>query len=308
MNLDVAVFGAGSIGRRHHENLITLGANSVLVPWRSVSSMAAWLSDHGAPDAAVIATSTHIRADAIGPLAAAGVPLYVEKPVAVTASELETVTQLMAPIADRSVAGFMMRYHPLIRALAVDRPNSFRADFEIGHDVTQWRENWTFQGSYAADPRGGGVLLDLCHELDLALTLFPGMTVGNVTAMNHADYPQIDFATRIDLDGDAQVCVAMDYLSPLFNRTIRFRGVDHSFQVDLLSGQVLGQGPTLPMPDAFERNDMFLGIMADFLRLVRGDAPENPICPRFDHALKSCQAISQAWAKRRFIGQIEKDI
>jgi hypothetical protein len=60
-------------------------------------------------------------------------------------------------VAERSVLGFMMRYHPALRALAeADWSDAYGFHFEIGHDVRQWRKNWRFADSYAARAEGGG--------------------------------------------------------------------------------------------------------------------------------------------------------
>ena len=120
----------------------------------------------------VIATATKVRLPLITECAKAGAALYIEKPVAYRTDDIQKIFDLPPATLERSVAGFMMRYHPMVQKLMVTPvKNIFRASFEIGHDVTQWRQNWTFADSYAADPEGGGVLLDLCHEIDLACLL-----------------------------------------------------------------------------------------------------------------------------------------
>ena len=163
----ILVIGAGSIGRRHAENLAAIGADADLIGWRGYSAHI--LADRlaqGDVQGVVIATATRIRLELIAVCAAAGVPFYVEKPLAFTSAELALIAAAAAPVAQRSVIGFMMRYHPAFRYLAAaDLSDTFRFGFEIGHDVTQWRQNWTFSQSYASQPTGGGVLLDLCHEL-----------------------------------------------------------------------------------------------------------------------------------------------
>ena len=56
----------------------------------------------------------------------------------------------------------------------------------------------------------------------------------------------------------------------------------------------------------FERNDMFLAIMGDFMALVEGRAPSgNPLTPRLDAVYDSCALIARAWEARVFHGTIE---
>lgn len=311
--MQLLVIGAGSIGRRHAENLASLGVAVDLISWRGYSAdmLAARLARRDV-QGVVIATATQIRRALIAVCAAADVPFYVEKPLAFETAELALIAKAAAPVAQRSVIGFMMRYHPAFRYLAgSDLSDSFRFEFEIGHDVTQWRQNWRFSESYAAQPKGGGVLLDLCHELDMAACLLPGLALARVDSLGHAAYPGVDMATQIRLTTPtATGDVAMDYLAPVSTRRIALRGLDRLHDFDLIAGRyaITGQGArVLEFP--FQRNDMFLAAMGDFLALVQGKAPSAvEHLPRFDLALPSCALIAQAWEARRFVGTIEKDI
>ena len=157
------VLGGGSIGRRHFENLEKLGAKVRLLPWRGLAPGDLEASLEGAIGL-VVATATDVRLAPVRLAAERGAAIYIEKPVAYRRRDLETLMEAAAPVAERSVAGFMMRYHPAVRALYDDPVAAFRFSFEIGHDVRQWRQNWQFAESYAASPEGGGVLLDLCHD------------------------------------------------------------------------------------------------------------------------------------------------
>ena len=305
----VPVIGAGSIGRRHHENLATLGVRSDLLPWRGFD--AAVFRASGA-DAVVIATATPVRLELVQLCRDLDLPFYIEKPLAQDSAIVDQILETAGPLAQRSMVGFMMRYHPAFRALAErDLSTVYDASFGIGHDVRQWRKNWSFAASYAAQPQGGGVLLDLCHELDMACTLLPALAVAGVTSLGHAAFPGVDFATRIALAGAGQLgTVAMDYLSPVSFRRIVLRGTGIVADFDLIAGRYAlqdGQG-TQDLSFPFERNEMFLAAMRDFLHLVAG-RPVSHVehLPRLDLAAGSCRTIACAWGARRFTGRIEGD-
>ena len=307
--MDIPVIGAGSVGRRHHENLCRLGVRSDLLSWRGFDA-AAFRARRA--DAVVIATATPIRLQLVHLCRELGLPFYIEKPLAADVVTVDRILGAAGPLAPRSMVGFMMRYHPAFRALAQrDLSSVYDASFGIGHDVRHWRSNWSFAASYAAQPQGGGVLLDLCHELDMACTLFPGLGVQEVTSLGHAAFPGVDFATRIALAGPGQLgAVAMDYLSPVSFRRIVLRGTGLVADFDLIAGRYLlqdGQGvQDLSFP--FERNEMFLAAMRDFLHLVAG-RPVSDVehLPRLDLAAGTCRTIARAWGARRFTGQIEGD-
>ena len=313
MALQILVIGAGSIGRRHAENLGTLGVKAELIGWRGYSAdmLAARLVKRDV-QGVVIATATQIRLELIAACAAADVPFYVEKPLAFQTADLALIAAAAAPVAQRSVIGFMMRYHPAFRYLAgADLEDTYRFGFEIGHDVTQWRQNWRFSESYAAQPTGGGVLLDLCHELDMAACLFPGLTLAGVDSLGHAAYPGVDMASQIRLTSPTAAGeVAMDYLAPVSTRRITLRGTDSLYDFDLANGRYEIRGKNAKILEfPFNRNDMFIEAMTDFLAFVAGKSPSKvEHLPRFEAALPSCALIAKAWECRRFTGTITKDI
>lgn len=307
----IAVIGAGSIGKRHAGNLKALGETVELIGWRGFEQTA--FEARTDIEAVVIATSTPIRLSLIEMCARHDWPFYVEKPLAWRVAQAEAIHDAGAPVAARSMVGFMMRYHPAVRDLAArDLSQVFGFQFEIGHDVRQWRENWSFAGSYAADPEGGGVLMDLSHEIDLALALFPGLELGAVDCVGHADFPGVDFATRLHLTSESGAVgsVAMDYVSPVSLRRCGLRGRDEIIDLDFLAPEMRITGGNMKtVPYAFDRNDMFMDMMRDFLALARGDKTSgNPLMPRFDRMRDSSLLVARAWENRAFHGVVDMDM
>ncbi len=300
------VIGGGSIGQRHHSNLQALGADASLLPWRGADLAALDLANVAG---VVVATATQVRTEIIQLAAEAEVPVYIEKPLTFRMTDLDEIERLTERIANRSVLGLMMRYHPAIRYLAAEPLNAYSAKFSIGHDVRQWRENWRFADSYAAKPEGGGVLLDLCHELDMAHCLFPDLALQSVDCVGHADFPGVDFSTQVELHGQGRLAsVAMDYLAPEGFRTIVLKGREEVAEIDLLAceGRRWRNGRADALSWTFERNDMFLGLMRDFMALAEGRKPsDNPSLPRLDRVWDSARLTAKAWETRAFRAQIE---
>ena len=300
------VIGGGSIGKRHHDNLTRLGAESRLIPWRGIdlSNLRRALKE---ATGAVIATATDVRLDLIAMAAEAQVPLYIEKPLAFRPADVAAIYDATQDIANRAVLGYMMRYHPAFRDVHADMGELYGFTMSIGHDVRQWRQNWRFADSYAAKAEGGGVLLDLCHELDMAACLVPDLCVTQVDCTGHEDFPGVDFATRVSLAGRANGTVAMDYLSPVFFRSMTLEGRETRIDLDLLACTEIRRNGTdedVRTYD-FERNDMFLGLMRDFMALAEGRAPsDNPLLPRLDRCRRSAELVATSWEKRQFHGSI----
>ena len=307
----IAVIGAGSIGTRHAANLNTLGVDVVQIPWREFD--AAQFSARRDLDGVVIATSTSIRLELVTLCAQMNLPFYAEKPLAWTTALVDEIHEVATPVAERSMIGFMMRYHPAVRALAEkDLSNIYSFTMEIGHDVRQWRPNWSFSASYAAKPEGGGVLLDLSHEIDLAVALFPNMDLQSSTCLGHAEFPGVDFATKLELTSQRGLfgSVNLDYLSPVSVRKSQFHGLTQSWELDFGVPELATRTPAgrQAVTYDFERNDMFLDAMRDFLALVSGKATANPLAPRFDRMFETSSMIARAWCARKFVGNIAREM
>ena len=302
--MTILVIGTGAIGKRHNSNLLALGENVVALSYRAngLSGVQAALMDQSF-EAAFICTATQDRLDIVTLLAEHGVPFYLEKPVAYSAETLVSIYEVAGELASRCFAGFMMRYHPAVQYLAAqDLSDIYRYQFEIGHDVHQWRENWSFADSYAAKADGGGVLLDLCHEIDVCKALFPDATLTAVNATPNAQFPGVDFSSVLLLGGSAVGSVAMDYLSPVSVRRHVLRGRKINYEFDLASDRYQiddGSGPeTLPL--LIDRQEMFKEATRDFLRLVRGQDMKNPLAPTLASTQASSTLICQAYASRNF--------
>ena len=315
MRFKYYVIGAGSIGTRHFNNLKELGQDVISLSWRGID-MDTLLHDLRAAQGqagVVIATATKIRMPLIRDIADTGAALYIEKPVAYHPADVDAIFSLPLDIQMRSMAGFMMRYHPMVDYIRTAAPkHMFRAGLEIGHDVTQWRQNWTFADSYAADPDGGGVLLDLCHEIDLAHLFCGDLSLDTVRSTNHPDFPKVDIQSHLTLTSDRGVIanVSMDYLAPKLIRRGHLIGITAQLDYDLTQNTVCMTTATgVDRHEfAFERNEMFLGIMRDFIALSQGNSASNPIAPRLDLTKEVCHLISNAWASRTFSGQLRANL
>lgn len=184
------IVGFGSIGARHARLVRELlpGAQITVLRHRNCPDM----QDAGIdrcvtsldealqfrPQAAVIANPASYHLDVAWPLAQAGVHLLIEKPISNT---IEGVSQLIDTCRTRRIilmTGYNLRFLPslqrfreLLEERRVGRVYSVRA--EVGQFLPSWRPDSDYRDSVSARKAlGGGVLLELSHEIDYLRWLF----------------------------------------------------------------------------------------------------------------------------------------
>ena len=310
------VVGSGSIGRRHSANLQSLGKIVEHLAWREFDAEAFSnnLARCSGQAAVIIATATDVRSELVDICAVHNAPMYIEKPLAFTQKDVAAIYGIEIGLQQRSMVGFMMRYHPLTMFLSkFDSCEFFRLQFEIGHDVRLWRENWSFSESYAARAEGGGVLLDLCHEIDLACMICPPLALDGVTSIGHERFSGVDFASTLSLvsPNGASGTVSMDYLSPVLVRSGSLIGCTQNVVFDYVDNIATVSSAAGVIEHRFdlERNAMFIAIMRDFTILAEDSAGATlPDMPRMDRVRNSCTLIAQAWEQRKFVGTVEVDL
>ena len=87
-------------------------------------------------------------------------------------------------------------------------------------------------------------------------------------------------------------------------------GYEVAVDVDLLSCEAREwrSGKTETKTWQFDRNDMFLGLMRDFMALAEGGKPsDNPLLPRLDRVGAAARLVSSAWEKRTFRTHLSGD-
>lgn len=186
------IVSLGSIGRRHLRNLRQIKPESEIAVWRQHHALAESELPEGAdylfgslgdaldfaPQAAIIAGPASRHLEVAQSLADAGIHLFVEKPFADSTQGLD---RLIANCRERGLAlmvGYNLRFFPsliqvkkMLNDGAIGRVISVRA--EVGQYLPDWRPSADYrEGVTARRSLGGGVLLELSHEIDYIYWLF----------------------------------------------------------------------------------------------------------------------------------------
>lgn len=305
-SVKILVAGTGSIGRRHIRSIQALHPTARFVLLRRdaredefsrgidaqvVARVDAALA--AAPECAVIATPSSEHAALVVELLGAGLPMYVEKPVVASRAQVEQVADALrggcGPIC---LAGCNLRFLPsLQKARDLVREGHIgkvaRASLQVGQWLPDWRLGSDYRQSYSASlERGGGVVLDLVHELDAARWIF-GEFAG-VFAFG-GRYSSLELQTEdsavIGLsrpEGPA-VGIGLDYVSRVPMRRYEFIGDEATLVWDLpmhrLEIHTPGgiERPALP-ENAFDVAGTYLTAMREFMdALGQGRSPSQDL-------------------------------
>jgi predicted dehydrogenase len=286
------IAGLGSIGRRHLRNMRHLGVGDILLyrtrptPLEEAPDLPV-LTDLGEalarkPDVVVVSNPTAHHLDVALPAAQAGHHLFVEKPLSHSWDGVENLLATVHANKLVTLVGFDLRFDPglgkmkaLLEAGSIGRVVSIQA--QVGQYLPDWHPAEDYrQGVSARLKTGGGVVLDLIHELD-----YVGWLVGPVRQVScFADrVSSLEIETEdtaailLRFQSGAIGTVSLDYLQRVPSRTCRVVGETGTILWDYHAKRVAwymaGRGWQEFEYPAYDRNDRFLAEMKHLIACVR---------------------------------------
>lgn len=186
--MDVLVVGRGSAAKRHISNLQKLSrvkhvivysnhAPDIKIERNSRIETINSLKDIS-PDFAIIANQTHRHISVALKLADKGIPLFIEKPLSHNTEGLNRLRRISIEKNSRIFVAYNLRFLRALRYIKSIISRSklgklYFARIEAGQYLPLWRPLRDYTNCYSARrEEGGGVGLDLSHELDYMRYLF----------------------------------------------------------------------------------------------------------------------------------------
>lgn len=330
--MNALIIGLGSIGRRHLANLRMIDPSADITVWRQHSKPEGKLTSpsfeadrivysmedalNTKPDFAVIASPAAFHVETAKVLALNGIQMLVEKPLS---DKLEGVDDLLRLCREQNLllaVAYHLRFsHSLqvVRKAVLDgrigRIMSIHA--EVGQFLPEWRPAADYRASVSARRAlGGGVVLELSHELDYVRWL-----VGEVKTVAAEVGKLSDL--EIDVEDTAEIIlrfhngvigtVHLDMAQRVMTRTCRIVGTEGtliwnalSHQVQLFSSESKAWSE-LHASDSQPSNEMYVSEMQQFLRCVRYG--ESPVVSGADgrRVLEIALAVKESSRTRRFV-------
>jgi predicted dehydrogenase len=286
--MKILIIGLGSIGKRHLNNMLTLGYTDIaivssknilphpfehLIVYKNVQE--AVTAQHFTSAIICVPTAQHIQI--LQQCLQANIQhIYLEKPVSHNNNNIQ---QILTQYPNANIyVGFDMHYDiglqkvkSLLKEYIIG--NVIAANAQVGQYLPDWRPHEDYaKGMSAKKETGGGVILDLVHEFDYLYWLFG--SAKTIAAM-YKNSGSLNIETEdvaevlIQFNQGVLATIHLDYLQQTLVRNCLITGSKGSIHWDLTKSLVSWISLDKKIHEfnytGFERNDRFLQIMKDFL-------------------------------------------
>jgi predicted dehydrogenase len=298
------IAGYGSIGRRHFQNLLSLGEKDILfyrsrkssLPDETLSGFRVEEDLEKAlaqkPDAVIVSNPTALHLDVAIPAARQGCHILLEKPISNSMDRIDELRDAVKVSGSRILVGFQFRYHlglqkikELLTERKIGKPLSVRTHW--GEYLPNWHPWENYREGYSARADlGGGVILTLCHPFDYLRWLFGEIRSvqaflgysGELGLIEVEDTAEINLKFESGVIGSVHLNFnqrppAHDLEIIGSEGTIYWNGLEGSLKIFQAN---TGNWKEYFIDGKFERNDLFLSEMKHFIDIIKIE--KDPIC------------------------------
>ena len=317
----IVVWGYGSIGSRHLDNLLSLEADDLALITQNPGKVKKTVSklirivehpnclDWEDVNSLIIATPTALHAaNLIFALKIGAKKVYLEKPISNTDTEIDEITTLIDAVGAAVYVGYDLRYDPginkvkdIIKKDEIGNACSFHA--HVGQYLPDWRKDQDYRKSMSAfRSLGGGVMLDLSHEIDYLYYLF-----GEVEYVANSNGKRGNLFIETEDTSDSLAffkdglsgTIHLDYLQKPAVRFLHIIASRGTLHLDLVARLLTWNNNDSVIPKTMEytysdRNDRLLEIMNDFI----SSKPSDKLCT-WTEGIKSLRVIVESKISNR---------
>nr|WP_315174789.1 Gfo/Idh/MocA family oxidoreductase [uncultured Flavobacterium sp.] len=303
--MKILVIGLGSIARKHITALQSLKVDAKIYALRSNLNS---VIEEGVEniydldnstiefDFAIVSNPTHLHYEYIEKIAHKGIHLFIEKPAI---HSLENAAELVKLIEDKKIVTYVacnLRFHPCLNFLKYKLETEIVRINEVnvycGSYLPDWRPGKDFKTIYSANPAmGGGVHLDLFHELDYTHWLF-GKPLKihslkrNVSSLNINAF---DYANYVLEYEKFTANVVLNYYRKDAKRVIEIVFDNETFSIDLIKNTILNKNGELIYNNMdFNIAETYKKQLEYFMESLRGNRKQINTFAESIEVLKTC--------------------
>jgi predicted dehydrogenase len=249
--MNILLIGLGSIAKKHIAALRTLKFDFKIYALRSnknaeieedVENIFNLDEIYVVFDFAIISNPTHLHFNYIEKLAQKGIDLFIEKPAIHSLENADNLLRLISNGKIKTYVACNMRFHPCItflkNKLATETLKINEVNVYCGSYLPDWRPGKDFKTIYSANASmGGGVHLDLFHELDYSTWLFgfPVKSHSILRSSSSLNINSIDYANYLLEYDSFAASIVLNYYRKEAKRTIEIVFDNEIWLIDLIN-------------------------------------------------------------------------
>jgi predicted dehydrogenase len=293
--MNILIVGLGSIARKHIAALESLKIDAKIFALRSNPNAESEdgieniysLNDLVIPiDFAIISNPSNLHYQFIELLAKKDIPLFIEKPAV---HSLENVERLIDIIEEKQLLTYVacnLRFHPCIlflkKKLEFEHLRINELNVYCGSYLPDWRPGKDFRNIYSANrSMGGGVHLDLFHELDYTIWLFgfPNKSKSILRNVSSLEIDAIDYANFVLEYDFFAASIILNYYRRKPKREIEIVFDDDTWTIDLIKNEIRNDAwDVLYKVSNFNARDTYVSQLDYFMSsLKKGQQPMNSL-------------------------------
>lgn len=292
--MTVGVIGFGSIARKHIDALREIHPQTEFYALRhqvdapakegiaNVFSIGELLEKN--PDFILVSNPTAAHFQTLTALAGNDIPLFIEKPLFDRLHPLPDVSQLTYVACNLRFLGCLNFVKENLSGRRINEVNMY-----CGSYLPEWRPVTDWRSIYSANKSmGGGVHIDLIHEIDYAYWLFgaPDSVRKTFRHVSSLEIDAYDYANYCLEYGNFTASVILNYYRRDYKRILEIVFDDCTWEADLAKNMVVCNGKILyESPETFA--DTYKKQMRHFLEAIRSGKTFNSVNEAYD-VLKIC--------------------
>ena len=284
--MNILIIGLGSIARKHIDAIRALEIDAKIYALRSNQN--AFIEDKienifsfehfDVPiNFAIISNPTNLHYKYIHVLAEKEIPIFIEKPALHSLENSDKLIQLVESNNIITYVACNLRFHPCLvflkNYLKTEQIRINEVNVYCGSYLPDWRPDKDFRKIYSANAgMGGGVHLDLFHELDYTIWLFgfpnkSGSIKRNVSSL---DIDAVDYANYSLEYSDFTANIVLNYYRNKTKRIIEIVSENKILLVDLVKNNIVDEeGSVLFEISNFVKNQTYEDQIIYFISCLR---------------------------------------
>ena len=294
--MKILVIGCGSIGKRHINNILSLNQNIDVIAWnRSEQRLKEVSKKFGIytslnlkslfqkekPNVCFICSPSSMHLKHAIMAARYKCDIFIEKPLSHNTKNVKVLQNEVKKNKLIVQVGANYRFHlgpkTIFDFLKKDKIGEVVwANFYCGMSLPHWHPEENYLDMYSSKKKlGGGVLLDIIHEIDLVNWFFGKCKniIGRAYNSKTLKIETEEVADFIFLYKDKNVCVHLDYLQYPFSRSIKIVGkkgiLKWSFADSFIEIIKINKSKKIFFPKNYTKNNMFLEQLSYFLNCLK---------------------------------------